>query len=87
MVAYQKGNSFQDHVSSERGVFYGIAEADLSPDTTFAIGASNQNDNRNDNWVGLPSPLGGRHLTSSARPITAPTGPTGIPTPPTCSAT
>ena len=64
-----------------------IAEADLSPDTTFAIGASNQNDNRNDNWVGLPSPLGGRHLTSSARPTTAPTGPTGIPTPPTCSAT
>lgn len=62
VVAYQKGNSFQDHVSSERGVFYGIAEADLSPDTTFAIGASNQNDNRNDNWVGLPSPLGGRHL-------------------------
>ncbi len=27
VVAYQKGNSFQDHVSSERGVFYGIAEA------------------------------------------------------------
>lgn len=62
VVAYQDKDSFQDHVSSERGVLYGITEADLDPDTTLTLGASYQNDNRNDNWVGLPSPLGGRHL-------------------------
>ncbi|XEG75502.1 TonB-dependent siderophore receptor [Pseudomonas sp. abacavir_1] len=62
VMAYQTKDSFQDYVSSERGVLYGITEADLSPDTTLAIGASYQDDNRNDNWVGLPAPLGGRHL-------------------------
>ncbi|MCJ1878136.1 TonB-dependent siderophore receptor [Pseudomonas nitroreducens] len=62
VAAYETRDSFQDVVSGERGVLYGITEADLNPDTTLTLGASYQNDNKNDNWVGLPAPLGGRHL-------------------------
>ena len=62
VAAYETHDSFQDVVSGERGVLYGITEADLNPDTTLTLGASYQNDNKNDNWVGLPAPLGGRHL-------------------------
>ena len=41
VAAYQSKGSFQDFVSSERNVFYGITEADLNEDTTFTFGVSN----------------------------------------------
>ncbi|MDG9924593.1 MULTISPECIES: TonB-dependent siderophore receptor [unclassified Pseudomonas] len=59
VTAYQTNDSFQDYVSGERGLLYAIGEMDLTDATTLTIGASYQNDNRNDNWVGLPSKPGG----------------------------
>lgn len=54
VTAYQDGNSFQDYTSRERGVYYGVLEADLNDATTLTVGSSYQNDNKNSNWGGLP---------------------------------
>ena len=62
VTAYQDQGSFQDYVSSERGLLYAITEADLTEATTLTLGASYQNDNKNDNWVGLPFAPGGGDL-------------------------
>jgi outer membrane receptor for ferric coprogen and ferric-rhodotorulic acid len=63
VTAYQEHGSFQDYVSSERGLFYAITEADLTENTTLTVGASYQNDNKNDNWVGLPDKPGGKDFS------------------------
>ncbi|MDY0831249.1 TonB-dependent siderophore receptor [Pseudomonas sp. SED1] len=52
--AYQDKDSYQDYAGRERGVFYGITEFDLNDSTTLTVGASDQNDNNNINWGGLP---------------------------------
>ena len=62
VTAYQSKNSFQDFVSSERSVFYGITEADLNEDATFTFGISNQNSNYNGAWGGLPVAADGSDL-------------------------
>ncbi|AIC21250.1 MULTISPECIES: TonB-dependent siderophore receptor [Pseudomonas] len=62
VTAYQTKDSFQDFVSSERSVFYGITEADLNEDTTFTFGISNQNANNNTSWGGLPVAADGSDL-------------------------
>ncbi|OLF53002.1 TonB-dependent siderophore receptor [Pseudomonas chlororaphis] len=62
VTAYQTQNSFQDFVSSERSVFYGITEADLNEDTTLTFGISNQNANNNNSWGGLPVARDGSDL-------------------------
>ncbi|MFJ2338944.1 TonB-dependent siderophore receptor [Pseudomonas protegens] len=62
VTAYENKDSFQDHVSSERSVFYAITEADLNEDTTFTFGASNQNANNNSAWGGLPVARDGSDL-------------------------
>jgi outer membrane receptor for ferric coprogen and ferric-rhodotorulic acid len=62
VAAYQTNDSFQDYVSGERGLLYAITEMDLTDATTLTMGASYQNDNKNDNWVGLPSKPGGEDL-------------------------
>ncbi len=63
VAAYQDKDSFQDYVSSDRSVFYGITEADLTDATTLTVGASYQADNKNDNWVGLPDKPGGEDFS------------------------
>ncbi|UUY08536.1 TonB-dependent siderophore receptor [Pseudomonas sp. J452] len=62
VTAYQTNGSFQDYVSGERGLLYAITEMDVTDATTLTVGASYQNDNKNDNWVGLPSKPGGEDL-------------------------
>jgi outer membrane receptor for ferric coprogen and ferric-rhodotorulic acid len=65
VTAYQTTQGFQDYASKERGLFYGITEADLNDATTLTLGASYQNDNKNENWVGLPDVPGGKDLKLS----------------------
>lgn len=60
--AYQDKQGFQDYTGKERSVFYAISELDLSENTTWTVGASNQNDNINTNWGGLPVNRDGSHL-------------------------
>ena len=62
VAAYQSKGSFQDFVSSERNVFYGITEADLNEDTTFTFGVSNQSGRNNTSWGGLPVAADGSDL-------------------------
>lgn len=62
VTAYQRKNSFQDFVSGERTVFYGITEADLNDDTTLTFGVSNQNGNNNTSWGGVPVARDGSDL-------------------------
>lgn len=60
--AYNDKDSFQDYAGRERGLFYGVTEFDLTDDTTLTVGASNQNDNNNINWGGLPVNRDGSHV-------------------------
>ncbi|MEG0632412.1 MAG: TonB-dependent siderophore receptor [Pseudomonas sp.] len=60
--AYNDKDSYQDYAGRERGVFYGISEFDLSDSTTLTVGASDQNDNNNINWGGLPVNPDGSHM-------------------------
>lgn len=63
VTAYQDHNSFRDVAENERGLFYGILEADLSDRTTLTLSASHQNDNYNGNgWTGLPVAIDGSDL-------------------------
>lgn len=63
--AYQDKQGFQDYTGKERSVFYAISELDMSENTTWTVGASNQNDNINTNWGGLPVNRDGSHLNVS----------------------
>ncbi|WP_282362418.1 TonB-dependent siderophore receptor [Pseudomonas sp. PS01300] len=60
--AYNDKGSYQDYAGRERGVFYGISEFDLTDSTTLTVGASDQNDNNNINWGGLPVNSDGSHM-------------------------
>ncbi|ROL65912.1 ligand-gated channel [Pseudomonas chlororaphis] len=60
--AYNDKDSYQDYAGRERGVFYGVSEFDLSDSTTLTVGASDQNDNNNINWGGLPVSPDGSHM-------------------------
>lgn len=60
--AYDDKDSYQDYAGRERGVFYGVSEFDLSDSTTLTVGASEQNDNNNINWGGLPVGPNGSHM-------------------------
>jgi outer membrane receptor for ferric coprogen and ferric-rhodotorulic acid len=64
-TAYQDGNSFQDYVKRERGAYYGVIEADLNDATTLTVSSSYQNDNKNNNWTGLPLSASGTDLHQS----------------------
>ncbi|MGO1272153.1 TonB-dependent siderophore receptor [Pseudomonas helleri] len=63
--AYQDKDGFQDYAGRERGVFYVISEFDLNDSTTLTVGASDQNDNNNINWGGLPVNPDGSHVNFS----------------------
>jgi outer membrane receptor for ferric coprogen and ferric-rhodotorulic acid len=60
--AYHDKDSYQDYAGRERGVFYGVTEFDLTDSTTLTVGASDQNDNNNINWGGLPVNPNGSHM-------------------------
>jgi len=62
VTAYQNNHSFQDNIETERGVYYGVLDADLSDDTVFTVGASYQNDNNHLPWGGLPVAANGSDL-------------------------
>ncbi|MBE7373889.1 TonB-dependent siderophore receptor [Pseudomonas sp. AL-54] len=60
--AYRDAHSFRDEEEHDHGLFYAIAEADLSERTTLALGFSRQEDQTNFFWGGLPIGIDGRHL-------------------------
>ena len=65
VTAYENNNSFQDVVDNERGLLYGIVEADLADSTTLTVGSSMQNDNNTKSWGGIPSAADGSDLNLS----------------------
>ena len=55
VTAYRDGNSYLDRYEKERGVLYGVVEADLTESTLFTVGYSRQEDNADQNmWGSLP---------------------------------
>lgn len=63
--AYRDANSFRDEEEHDHGLFYAISEADLSENTTLAVGFSRQEDQTNLFWGGLPIGVDGRHMDLS----------------------
>ncbi|MDD0844880.1 TonB-dependent siderophore receptor [Pseudomonas sp. Gutcm_11s] len=63
--AYRDANSFRDEEEHDHGLFYAISEADLTENTTLAVGFSRQEDQTNLFWGGLPIGVDGRHLDLS----------------------
>ena len=52
---YQDADSYIDHYSRKNDVFYGIIEADVTPDTTLTFGMDYQNIKpRGSSWTGNP---------------------------------
>uniref|UniRef100_A0A1I7YVU3 TonB-dependent siderophore receptor n=1 Tax=Steinernema glaseri TaxID=37863 RepID=A0A1I7YVU3_9BILA len=51
-----------DVADTERSVFYAIGEADLSDNSTFTLGLSNQSVNNTSTWGGLPTGIDGSDL-------------------------
>ncbi|AOE68400.1 TonB-dependent receptor [Pseudomonas fluorescens] len=60
--SYRDANSFRDKETSDHGLFYAIGEADLSENTTATLGFSQQEDQTNYFWGGLPLGADGHHL-------------------------
>ena len=55
VAAYQDADSYLDHYSKKNEVFYGIVEADITPDTLFTFGMDYQNIKpRGSSWTGNP---------------------------------
>jgi outer membrane receptor for ferric coprogen and ferric-rhodotorulic acid len=53
VAAYQDKHSFMDHYSRKTSVYYGVLEADLTPDTLLTVGADYQdNDPKGSSWTG-----------------------------------
>ncbi len=53
--AKQEGNGYQDHYRQKKDVWYGILEADLSPDTLLTVGIDQQTTTpRGTSWTGNP---------------------------------
>lgn len=53
VAAYQDKRSFLDHYSRKTGVYYGILEVDLTPDTLLTVGADYQDsDPKGSSWTG-----------------------------------
>ncbi len=55
VAAYSQGNSFTDHLQTEKTIVYGVLEADLSDNTVLTVGAEYlNNDPRGFSTTGLP---------------------------------
>lgn len=61
VTSYRDANSFVDGAEEDHGLFYAITEADLSDDTTLAVGFSHQKDKTNYFWGASMIGLDGRH--------------------------
>lgn len=68
VLAYQDRKSFQDVVQAERSLIYAVGEIDLSENTTFTLGATNQKDDSTNDWGGIPTAGDGSdlHLSRSS---------------------
>ena len=68
VIAYQDKQSFMDHYERKTGLFYGILEVDLGPQTLLTLGADYQtNDPKGSGWSGsfpLFNSSGGRNSVS-----------------------
>lgn len=54
--AYQDRKSYLDHYKQKKDVYYGILEADLTPDTLLTFGIDNQATTpRGSSWTGNPT--------------------------------
>ncbi|MEK1911682.1 MAG: TonB-dependent siderophore receptor [Pseudomonas chlororaphis] len=54
--AYQDRNSYLDHYNQKKDLFYGILEADLTPDTLLTLGIDKQSVTpRGTSWTGTPT--------------------------------
>jgi len=62
VTSYRDANSFIDHAEEYHGLFYAVAEADLSEDTTLTLGYSNQKDKTNYFWGASMIGRDGHHL-------------------------
>ncbi|WP_130931733.1 TonB-dependent siderophore receptor [Pseudomonas sp. Sample_24] len=62
VTSYRDANSFIDDVEEDHGLFYAVTEADLSDDTTLALGFSHQKDKTNYFWGASMIGLDGHHL-------------------------
>lgn len=47
VAAYQESDSYVDYLSQRKDVFYGVIEADLTPDTLLTFGMDSQSDDYN----------------------------------------
>lgn len=62
VIVYQDKNAFYDKADSERKLFYGVLEADLSDDTTLLVGMTNDHADASDQSYGLPRFSNGNDL-------------------------
>ena len=61
VTSYRDANSYVDGAEEDHGLLYAITEADLSDDTTLAVGFSHQKDKTNNFWGASLVGLDGRH--------------------------
>ncbi|KAB0551017.1 TonB-dependent siderophore receptor [Pseudomonas argentinensis] len=61
VTSYRDANSYIDGAEEDHGLLYAITEADLSDDTTLAVGFSHQKDKTNNFWGASLVGLDGRH--------------------------
>lgn len=61
VASYRDANSYVDGAEEDHGLLYAITEADLSDDTTLAVGFSHQKDKTNNFWGASLVGLDGRH--------------------------
>ena len=53
--AYQDNHSYLDGYRNKKKIFYGVVDADITPNTTLSVGFNYQdNDPRRSNWGGFP---------------------------------
>ena len=66
--AYQDRHSYQDHYSQKKDLFYGVLEADLTPDSTLTFGIDQQSVTpRGSTWTGNPVYYAGGTRTNFSR--------------------
>ncbi|MFU8926129.1 TonB-dependent siderophore receptor [Acinetobacter puyangensis] len=63
--SWQDSDSFVDVTNTQNGTFYGIVEADLSANTTLALGGSIQRTRTNGVFLGIPTYANGNHMNHS----------------------
>jgi len=71
VAKYERGESYEDLYEDDISVFYGVFEADITPNTLLRVGASDQhNDPGSPTWGALPSWYSDGSRTDFARSTT-----------------